>query len=134
MKKFFIGKNNKNNKEEVNPKKPIQMNEKERLFDLLIHDMTGPLSIVTTSAANLVEKADRYGPLTVQQRQITERILRNARKVQTLLQEMIEIFRSEEGLFRKEPFLIEKILKDSLIDVLEISYWKRSVVLITKKS
>ncbi len=97
------------------------MNEKERLFDLLIHDMTGPLSIVTTSAANLVEKADRYGPLTVQQRQITERILRNARKVQTLLQEMIEIFRSEEGLFRKEPFLIEKILKDSLIDVLEIS-------------
>jgi signal transduction histidine kinase len=99
----------------------MQMNEKERLFDLLIHDMTGPLSIVTTSTANLLNKADRYGPLTDQQRRVTERILRNARKVQTLLREMIEIFRSEEGLFRKEPFSIEKTLKDSLIDALEIS-------------
>jgi signal transduction histidine kinase len=33
---------------------------------------------------------------------------------------MIEIFRSEEGLFQKEYFSVGKVLKESLLDVLEI--------------
>jgi signal transduction histidine kinase len=98
-----------------------QMNGKARLFDLLIHDLTGPLSIVSTSTTNLLHKVDRYGPLTDQQKPIVERILRNVHKAQTLLQEMIEIFRSEEGLFQKELFFVEKVIKESLIDVLEIT-------------
>jgi len=97
------------------------LNEKERLFDLLIHDLTGPLSIVSTSAANLLHKADRYGPITDHQKTILERILRNSHKAQSLLQEMIEIFRSEEGYFQKELFPMEKTLKDSIIDVLEMT-------------
>jgi len=96
-------------------------NEKTRLLDLFIHDLTGPLSIVSTSTANLLHKGDRYGPLTDQQKRIVERILRNVHKAQTLLHEMIEIFRSEEGLFQKELFFIEKVIKESLMDVLEIS-------------
>jgi len=97
------------------------MNVKERLFELLIHDLTLPLSVVSTSTANLLHKTDRYGPLTDQQRPIVERILRNTHKAQTLLQEMIEIFRSEEGLFKKEAFLIEASLRESLMDALEIT-------------
>jgi len=34
---------------------------------------------------------------------------------------MIEILRSEEGLFKKEYFSVEKTLKDSLLEVLEMS-------------
>ncbi len=34
---------------------------------------------------------------------------------------MVEILRSEEGLFRKDYFSIEKTLRDSLLDVLEIA-------------
>ena len=103
--------------------KPVDvrgMDEKGRLFDLLIHDLTGPLSIISTSTTNLLHKVDRYGPLSDQQKRIVERILRNIHKAQTLLQEMIEIFRSEEGLFQKEYFSVEKVLKESLLDVLEI--------------
>ena len=96
-------------------------NEKERLFDLLIHDITGPLSIVFTSAYNLRHKADRYGPLTDSQGRLLERILRNVHRSQNLIQEMIEILRSEEGVFEKEYFSIEKTLVDALLDVLEMS-------------
>jgi len=98
----------------------MKMREKGYLFDLLIHDLTGPLSVVSTSAASLLHKVNRYGPLTDQQKRLVERVLRNVRKAQTLLQEMIEISRCEEGLFQKEHFPIERILKDSLLDVLEI--------------
>jgi signal transduction histidine kinase len=97
------------------------MRQKVRLFELLIHDLTSPLSIISTSTSNLLHKTDRYGPLTDQQKRIAERILRNARKAQALLQEMIEIFRSEEGLFQKEAFSIEKSLRESIMDVLEIT-------------
>jgi signal transduction histidine kinase len=96
------------------------MDEKERLFDLLIHDLTSPLSIASTSTASLLHKAERYGPLTDSQKKVLERILRNVHRAQTLLQEMIEIFRSDEGIFQKEFFSIERILRESLLDVLEV--------------
>ncbi len=97
------------------------MNEKEGLIDLLIHDLRGPLSVVSTSVTNLLNKEGRYGSLTGRQRRTLERVWRNTRKAQTLLQEMLEISRSEEGLFRKEQFPIEKALRESLLDVLEIT-------------
>jgi two-component system OmpR family sensor kinase len=96
------------------------MRERERLLGLLIHDLRGPLSIASTSAANLLRKADRYGPFADKQRNIIERVSRNIQKAQSLLQEMIEIAHSEEGLFQKEPCLIEKILRESVLDVLEM--------------
>jgi len=99
---------------------PEEIKERRALFDLLIHDLTGPLSVVSTSATSLLHKVNRYGPLTDQQKRLMERILRNVRKAQTLLHEMIEISRGEEGLFQKEFFPIEAILKESLLDVLEI--------------
>jgi CheY-like chemotaxis protein len=98
-----------------------EMIEKGRLFDLLMHDLSGPLSVASTSTENLLHKADRYGPLTEQQKQTLERIMRNIRKAQTLLQEMMEIFRSEEGLFQSDLFRIEGTVRESLLDVLEIT-------------
>jgi signal transduction histidine kinase len=97
-----------------------RVNEKVPLLDLLIHDLIGPLSVVSTTAASLLQKESRYGSLTDQQKRLAERILRNVRKAQILLNEMIEISRSEEGLFQKEFFPIERVLKESLLDVLEI--------------
>jgi signal transduction histidine kinase len=96
------------------------MNEKDGLIDLLIHDLKGPLSVASASVANLLQKTDRYGSLTDRQRRTLERIRRNTRRAQTLLQEMLEISRSEEGLFREESFPITEALRESLLDALEI--------------
>ena len=97
-------------------KKPIKEKEggsaratpsqKERLFDLLIHDLAGPLAIASTSTGNLLHKAERYGPLSESQKRVLERVERNVEKAQNLLQEMVEILRSEEGLFQRDFFLI----------------------------
>lgn len=95
------------------------MNIKERLFDLLIHDLRGPLSIASTSANNLLHKSERYGPLTNQQKRTLEVILRNVRKSQSLVQQMVQLLLSEEKLFHQRPFSIQEALKDSLVEVLE---------------
>jgi len=96
-----------------------RVNEKERMFDLLIHDLTSPLSVVSTTADNLLQKSDRYGVLTDQQKRMLDRISRNVHKAQKLLQEMIEILRSEEGIFQKEFFSIEDTVRESFMDALE---------------
>lgn len=95
--------------------------QKERLFELLIHDLRGPLSIASASATDLLQKPEISGPLTERQRHSVERISRNTRKAQNLLQEMIELFLSEERLFKKEHFPITIVLKASLMDALELT-------------
>src|SRR5512135_2395307 len=72
---------------------------KWRLFDLFIHDLTGPLSIASTSADSLLSKVDRYGPLTEHQKRVLDRVSRNIRRAKSLNHEMIEILRSEERVF-----------------------------------
>jgi len=95
------------------------MDERDSLIDLLIHDLTGPLSIASTSINNLLNKEERYGPLNERQRNALKMILRNAKKAQSFLHEMIEVYRSEEGLFRKEQCFVPQILRDSLSEALE---------------
>lgn len=93
--------------------------EKGHLIDLLIHDLGTPLSVVTTTVTNLLQKTDRYGPLTEGQKGALERALRNSKKAQQLVEEMLEISRSREGVFQKERFPIEKTITDSFRDALE---------------
>jgi signal transduction histidine kinase len=108
--------------------------EKEQLFELLIHDLTGPLSVISVSTAGLLGNTDRNGSLTERQKSTLDRILRNVNRSQVLLHEMIEILRSEEGLFRKEPFLVEKILKESILLVLEVDSRKTVETLAREKN
>jgi signal transduction histidine kinase len=96
------------------------MSKKDNLIDLLIHDLAGPLSIISTSTNSLLIKEDRYGPLTHRQKQTLERILRNTNKAQTLLVEMVEVYRSEEGMFHCSNFLITEALNESIMDALDI--------------
>ncbi len=95
------------------------MKIKERLFDLLIHDLRGPLSIASTSANSLLHKSERYGPLTNQQKRALGVVLRNVRKSQALVQQMVQLLLSEEKLFNHQPFSVHEALKDSLLEALE---------------
>lgn len=96
------------------------MNKKKSLIDLLIHDLTGPLSIITTSTNNLIKKEDRYGSLTERQKKTLDIILRNANKAQTFLHDIIEVYRSEEGILKPDTFYIKDVLRDAILDAIEI--------------
>ncbi|MDD3845222.1 MAG: sensor histidine kinase [Syntrophorhabdaceae bacterium] len=97
------------------------MTPKDPLVDLLIHDLTGPLSIVLTSVNNLINKEDKCGPYNEYQKDTLKRAQRNAEKARALLLEIIEVYRSEEGLFRKDQFLISDVLREALIDAVEVA-------------
>jgi signal transduction histidine kinase len=97
------------------------MTRKDTLVDLLIHDLTGPLSIVSTSVNTLLNKEERYGgPYNENHKETLKRVRRNAERARTLLQEIIEVYRSEEGLFKNEQFIVEEVLRDALRDAVEV--------------
>ncbi len=96
------------------------MDDRDSLIDLLIHDLTGPLTIASTGINNLLNKEERYGQLNSRQRNALKMVLRNTSKAQTFLHEMIEVYRSEGGLFRKEQCSIKQILRDSLFEAMEM--------------
>jgi len=96
------------------------MTRKDPLVDLLIHDLTGPLSIVSTSINNLLNKEDKCEPYNEYQKDTLKRAQRNTEKAKALLQEIIEVYRSEEGLFRKDQFFVSDILREALIDAVEV--------------
>jgi len=97
------------------------MTRKDPLVDLLIHDLTGPLSIVLTSVNNLLSKEDKCEPYNEYQRDTLKRAQRNAEKAKALLLEIIEVYRSEEGLFRRDKFLVSDILREALVDAIEVA-------------
>lgn len=95
------------------------MNEKDYLYDLLVHDLVGPLAVVATTVNSLLGKTERYGNLSQPQRECLERIRRNTQKARGFVQDILEVARSEEDLFQSELFAIQGLLKEALLEGLE---------------
>ncbi len=95
------------------------MNEKDYLYDLLVHDLVGPLAVVATTVNSLLGKTERYGDLNGPQREGLERIRRNTQKARGLVQDILEVARSEENLFHRERFMVQELLKEALLEGLE---------------
>ncbi|MCS7280691.1 MAG: sensor histidine kinase [Desulfobacterota bacterium] len=96
------------------------MRKKESLHDLLVHDLGGPISIINSDLTNLLFKEERYGKLTEEQKKVLKRTLRNAKKAQYLLSEMVEALKSEEGRFDGSYFSVKDAIKEALIEVLDL--------------
>jgi signal transduction histidine kinase len=90
--------------------------EKERLIELLIHDLAGFLAVASVSMTSLLQKPEQYGALTDAQRRVAERIDRNIGRAQALLHEMIEVVRANEGIFKSEMFDVGKVLQEAVTD------------------
>ncbi len=97
------------------------MSHKDTLIDLLIHDLTGPISVVLTSTNNLLKKEAKYGPYNDYQKEALSRVLRNARKAKVLIEEMVEVLKSEEGAFRKGQISVGTLVYEVLRDALEMT-------------
>src|SRR5512143_1117532 len=79
------------------------------------------MSVVSKTITNLLERSERYGPLTDLQTRVLGRALRNTQKAQTLLHELVEIYRSKKGIFQSEFFSVKRALEESLLEVLDIA-------------
>jgi two-component system OmpR family sensor kinase len=95
---------------------------RERLkLELLYHDIKGPLAIIETGIMSLLNKAERYGPLTSAQERVLQRVLRNAKSAQHLVDDTLEVGRSEAGAIHAQPVKLADLLSDILIEIFDLT-------------
>jgi signal transduction histidine kinase len=88
-------------------------------IEFLIHELKDPIAIIETGLRTVLEKQDTYGPLTSKQANTLLRSLRNARKAWGILNDLLEIGRSECGCFACQRFAVVAALKQALKEALE---------------
>ena len=63
--------------------------EKRRIkFNLLIHDLKGPLAVIEAGITSLIQKEDKYGSLTEKQAKVLKRALRNTAISKTIVKQL----------------------------------------------
>lgn len=87
--------------------------------DFLVHELKDPVAVIEAGIRTLLERADKFGPLTDRQRRTLERTLRNSRKAGRLLQELLEIGRGESGCFMSELFRPAEAVWTALVEAVE---------------
>lgn len=95
---------------------------KQRLkFDLLIHDLKVPLAVIEAGASSLMQRMEKYGPLTDKQIKVLKRILRNTKTTQRLVNDALELGRSSEGIINKQNFLLSDFIEDSIVEIFDLT-------------
>jgi signal transduction histidine kinase len=88
-------------------------------IEFLIHELKDPIAIIETGLRTVLDKQDKYGPLTSKQTNTLMRSLRNTRKAWSILNDLLEIGRSESGCFACSRFPALASLNQALKDALE---------------
>ena len=89
-------------------------------IQFLIHELKDPISIIETGLRTLLEKKEKFGPLVPKQENTLKRTLRNTKKAREMLNNLLEIGRSESGCFDCIHFNPAKSVYQAMKDSLEI--------------
>lgn len=90
-------------------------------IELLVHDLKGPLSVIEANIRLLMEKTEKYGPLTEKQKKLLCRVLRNSQLAQRRVSDALEIGRSEAGATNPDEVGIGEIVSNCLVETFELS-------------
>lgn len=97
------------------------MGKRRIKFNLLIHDLKTPLAVIEAGITSLIERAEKYGPLTEKQKKVLQRTLRNAKITQTLVNDAMEIGRSTEGIIHANRFVLSNLIEQSLVEIFDLT-------------
>jgi signal transduction histidine kinase len=80
-----------------------------------------PLSVINAGARSLLERQDTYGPLTEKQIKVLNRIVRNTLATQRLVNDVLELGRSREGVMICSHFTVASLVVGVLVEVFDLA-------------
>ncbi len=89
--------------------------------EILIHDLKVPISVIDAGAKSLLNRQDAYGPLTDKQIKVLKRIIRNALATQRLVNDVLELGRSREGVMITRDFPVSSLVMAVLIEIFDLA-------------
>lgn len=96
--------------------------ERNRIkLEFLVHDLKVPLAVIEAGLLSLLQKTEKYGPLTEKQAKVLERALRNTIVTRTLVNDALELGRSSAGIINKNNFSAARFIVETLIEVFDLT-------------
>ena len=80
------------------------MSKKRIKTELLVHDLKNPIAVIEASIDSMIRQAEREGPLSDRQVKALNRVLRNSKIARSLVNDILEVGRANEGVFNKEKY------------------------------
>jgi len=96
------------------------MHRKRIKTDLLVHDLKGPLAVIETGITSLLQRREKYGPLTEKQEQALARTLRNTKVIQSLVNDILELGRSREGVVSLKNLKFSDLIEQALVEIFDL--------------
>lgn len=97
------------------------MSRKRIKFELLIHDLKVPVAVMEAGITSLLEREDKYGPLTERQKKVLFRVLRNTKVTRTLINDAMEVGKSNEGIITKNQFPVSGFVEQALLEIFDLT-------------
>lgn len=97
------------------------MDRKRIKTELLIHDLKNPLAVIEAGTDSLICREEKYGNLTEKQLKVLHRVLRNARIAKGLVNDILEVGRSHEGIISRDNCLYYEFIKLALIEIFDVT-------------
>lgn len=97
------------------------MTDTEIKTEILIHDLKVPISVIDAGAKSLLNRRDTYGPLTDKQIKVLKRIIRNTLTTQRLVNDVLELGRSREGVVNLSEFTVGDLVTSVLVEIFDLS-------------
>lgn len=90
-------------------------------IDLLIHDLKVPLAVIEAGLTSMMNRQEKYGPITEKQERVFRRALRNTRVLKTLVGDALELGRAREGIVFFSTFRLADLLEETLVEILDLT-------------
>ncbi|MGA1791588.1 MAG: sensor histidine kinase [bacterium] len=97
------------------------MDRKRIKTELLIHDIKNPLAVIETGILSLIQGEDKYGKLSERQQRILQRALRNTKIAKTLVNDMLEVGRANEGIIKKKSFFVSDLVRYTFLEIFDVT-------------
>ena len=95
---------------------------RERIkIDLLIHDLKVPLAVIEAGLTSMMNRQEKYGPITQKQERVFNRALRNTKVLKALVGDALELGRSEEGIVFYSSFPLADLIEETLVEILDLT-------------
>ena len=99
----------------------MAMSKQRIKVDFLVHDLKVPLAVIEAGITSLIQKTDKYGPLTEKQLKVLKRALRNTLLTRNLVNDALELGRSSEGVEQKTIFPLSSLVEQSLVEIFDLT-------------
>ncbi|MBW2334765.1 MAG: sensor histidine kinase, partial [Deltaproteobacteria bacterium] len=88
--------------------------------DLLIHDLKVPLAVVETGIISLLQRREKYGPITEKQEKVLARALRNTKVIQSLVNDILELGKSRKRIVSLKSLKFSDLIEQTLVETFDL--------------